>query len=105
MDSADRAALQHRRRPDSGSRVRAKPVGATLKELGQGFAIVLLVCAVLTFILEVNFRGFFDSSTAFEAMTPATRFAFFVMPGVGRMSDGCQPLRSRNPIARRARAS
>lgn len=59
---------------------RSKPAAATIKELGKGFAIVLLICAVLTLILEINFQGFIQSSTVFESMTPAARFAFFAMP-------------------------
>ena len=53
---------------------------ATIKEFGQGLAIVLIICAVVTLVLDINYRGFIESSAVFETMTPATRLAFFAMP-------------------------
>jgi hypothetical protein len=57
-----------------------KPVAATVKEFGQALAIVLVLAAVVTVILESNYRGFTESSAAFSTMPPPTRLAFFAMP-------------------------
>jgi cytochrome b561 len=62
-------------------RKNSKSMAATIKEFGQGFGIVLLICAVVTIVLDTNYRGFTESSVVFDKMAPATRLAFFAMPG------------------------
>jgi hypothetical protein len=42
--------------------------------------LILGIGAVVTLILETNYRGLTASSAVFESMGPATRFAFFAMP-------------------------
>jgi hypothetical protein len=63
-------------------RTHAKSAAETIKESGQGLAIVVLICAVVTLVLETNYRGFTESSAVFDTMAPATRLAFFAMPAV-----------------------
>jgi hypothetical protein len=63
-------------------RTNSKSVRETIKEFGQGLAIVLLICAVITLVLDINYRGFTESSAVFGKMAPATRLAFFAMPAV-----------------------
>ena len=63
-------------------RANPEPVKETIRQLGLALAIVLGICAVLTLVLDSNYRGLTESSAVFERMAPATRLAFFAMPSV-----------------------